>query len=502
LGGSQDRGEDAGVIDKINMKNISPIENRPKLAVVVKPTVHTRIVILGGGFGGLYSALHFDKTIAADPSVEVTLVSRENFALFTPMLHEVAAGDLDLSDIVSPLRQLLKHVHFLEADVEGIDLEARKVSLAYGVQRSQKSLSYDHLVIALGSDSNFFKLPGVGERALTMKSLGDAFILRNQALGMLEMASLTDDAFARRAMLTFVVAGGGFAGVETVGALNDFVREAIAYYPALAGAELRVVLVHPKSVILPELNESLGRYAQAKLASRKVEIHTDARVTAFSDRGVELSNGETLATQTLVWTAGVTPPGVLQSLPTKKEKGRIVVNEMLEVPGFPGVWAVGDCAWIPNADSGKPHPPTAQHALREAVRCAKNVVAAIRGSQKAPFRFRTLGQLATIGHRAGVAEILGLRLSGFVAWCLWRTIYLAKLPTLEKKLRVALRWTLDFAFPRDLTQHVTLRGIDRVSQLLAYARQHPVIPRRAASEPTSALPLAVSAGVLMQHQRR
>jgi NADH dehydrogenase len=276
-------------------------------------------------------------------------------------------------------------------------------------------------------------------------------------------------------MLTFVVAGGGFAGVETIGALNDFVREAIAYYPALAGSELRIVLVHANSVVLPELNESLGRYAQAKLESRRVEIRSNTRVLAFSDRGVELSNGETLPTQTLVWTAGVTPPRVLQSLPVKSEKGRIVVDEMLEVPGFPGVWALGDCAWIPNANSGKPHPPTAQHAMREAVRCAKNVVAAIRGSQKTPFRFTTLGQLATIGHRAGVAEILGLRVCGFLAWCLWRAIYIAKLPTLEKKLRVALRWTLDLAFSRDLTQHVTL---DRVAQLLTYARQHTPNPHQ------------------------
>jgi NADH:quinone reductase (non-electrogenic) len=451
------------------------------------PADPMRIVILGGGFGGLYSALHLEKTIAADPTVEVTLVSRENFVLFTPMLHEVAAGDLEPSDIVCPLGPMLKRVRFLQADVDGIDLEAREVSLAHGVDRKRTMLTYDHLVIALGSESNFFELPGVEERALTMKSLGDAFMLRNQALAMLELASLTDDALARRAMLTFVIAGGGFAGVETVGALNDFVREALTYYPALRQEEVRVVLVHPTPVLLPELNESLGRYAQTQLASRKVEIRTDTSVVAFSGRGVELSNGETLATQTLVWTGGVKPPGVLQSLPIKKEKGRIVVNETLEVPGCPGVWAVGDCAWIPDGSSGKSHPPTAQHALREAVRCAKNVVAAIRGSDPAPFRFTTLGQLATIGHHAGVAEILGLRLSGFLAWWLWRTIYLAKLPTFQRKLRVALRWTFDFAFPRDLTQHVTLHGIDRVSQLLAYARQHPVVSGPAASAPRPAL---------------
>lgn len=451
----------------------------------LKPAVRTRIVILGGGFGGLYSALQFEKTIAADPTVEVTLVSRENFVLFTPMLHEVAAGDLDMSDIVCPLRKMLKRVRFLQADVGSIDLETRQVSLAYGLHREQRVLTYDHLVIALGSEANFFNLPGVAERALTMKSLGDAFILRNHALGMLEAASATDDAVARRALLTFVVAGGGFAGVETLGALSDFVQDAIAYYPALAKEEPRLVLVHPSPVILPELNEILGRYAQKNLSSRKVEVRTDTRVTAFSDRGVELNNGETLATETLVWTAGVKPPEVLQLLPVKKEKGRIVVNEMLEAPDFPGVWAVGDCACILSHASGKPHPPTAQHALREAVCCANNVAAAIRGAQKTPFRFKALGQLATIGHRTGVANILGLRVSGFLAWWLWRTIYLAKLPTFEKKLRVALRWTLNFAIPKDLTQPVTLHGIDRVSQLLANAREHPVIPPSVASNQIS-----------------
>src|SRR6266850_542118 len=436
----------------------------------------TRVLILGGGFGGLYAALHLDKTIATEPNIEVTLISRENFVLFTPMLHEVAAGDLEMTDIVSPLRQMLKHVSFIEADVEAIDLAERQVTLAYGLQGQQKKLSYDHLLIALGSETNFFELPGVEERALTMKSLDDAFVLRNQMLALLELASLTEDAAAKRAMLTFVVAGGGFAGVETVGALNDYVREAIRYYPNLREADVRVVLVHPNVVILPELGESLGRYAQRKLADRKVEIRTETRVAAFSDHGVELGNRETIAAQTLVWTAGVTPPAVLQNLPCRKEKGRILVEETLEVPGFSGVWAIGDCAWIPNSRSGKPHPPTAQHALREAVHGAKNIVAAIRGKRKTPFAFTTLGQLATIGRRAGVASILGIHVSGFFAWWLWRTIYLAKLPRFDKKLRVALHWTLDLFFPRDFGQHMTIHGLERVYRRLAYFREHPVTP--------------------------
>jgi len=445
----------------------------------------TRVLILGGGFGGLYAALHLDKTIAAEANVEVTLVSRENFVLFTPMLHEIAAGDLEMTDIVSPLRQMLKHVNVLEAEVEAIDLAESRVTVTFGLQREQKQLSYDHLLIALGSETNFLTLPGVEERALTMKSIGDAFILRNQMLAMLELASLTEDAARRRALLTFVVAGGGFAGVETIGALNDFVREAVGYYSGLRETDVRVVLVHPSDVILPELGDRLGRYAQRKLADRQIEILTNTRVTAFSGHGVELGNGETIATQTLVWTAGVTPSPVLRELPCKKEKGRIMVEETLEIPGFPGVWAVGDCAWIPNSKTGKPHPPTAQHALRQATHCAKNIVAAIRGKQKTPFAFTTLGQLASIGHRTGVANILGVQMSGVIAWWLWRTIYLAKLPRFERKLRVGLHWTLDLFFSRDFTQYLTVHGIERVQRRLAYLRDHPLIPALRKSEPAS-----------------
>jgi len=440
---------------------------------------NSRVLILGGGFGGFYVAHHLDKTLAANPTVEVTLVSRENYLLFTPMLHEVAAGDLDLSDIVSPPRQVLKRVVCLEAEVESIDLDERRVRLAYGVYRRQKELFYDHLVIALGSETNFFKLPGVEERALTMKSLGDAFYLRNHALALLEIASLTEDGAARRAMLTFVVAGGGFAGTETVGALNDYLRSAKEYYPALAKDDVRVVLVHPSAVILPELGEGLGRYAQEKLAARNVEIRLETRVSGYSDRGVELKNGEIIPTLTLVWTAGVAPPGIVESLPCKKEKGRVVVEETLEVPGFPGVWALGDCAWIPNAQTGSPHPPTAQHALREALQCAKNIVAAIQGGQKKRFAFRTLGQLASIGHRTGVAAIMGFHFSGLIAWWLWRTIYLAKLPRFEKKLRVALKWTLELLFSKDIAQYVTLGGLERLERRIDYLRHHPMVAAQA-----------------------
>jgi NADH dehydrogenase len=437
----------------------------------------TRVLVLGGGFGGLYAALHLDKTIARDQEIEVTLVSRENFLLFTPMLPEVAAGDLELTDIVSPLRQMLKHTNVLIAEVESIDPAQRRVTLAYGWNRDQKKiLSYDHLLIALGSETSFFNLPGVEESAATMKSLGDAVVLRNQALAMLELASLVEDPVIRRNMLTFVVAGGGFAGVETVGALNDFVREAARYYPNVTEEDVRIVLAHPSAVILPELGEDLGRYAQRKLADRGVEIRTETRVSGYSERGVEFKEGEPIAARILIWTAGVTPHAVLQTLPFKKEKNRIVVDETLEVPGFPGVWAVGDCASVPDTKTGKAQPPTAQHALRQGRHCAKNIVATIRGKPKKPFSFTTLGQLAIIGRRTGVANILGLQFSGLLAWGLWRAIYLMKLPRFEKKLRVALSWTLDLFFPKDLAQHVTLHEVERVQHRLEAARRRPLLP--------------------------
>ena len=291
-----------------------------------------------------------------------------------------------------------------------------------------------------------------------MKSLGDAIYLRNKLISHLEEADFECCAAERQELLTFVVAGGGFAGVETIASLNDFVREALRFYPNLREEFLRVVLVHPGPVILPELGEKLGAYAQQKLAARKVEIKVNTRVVGVSARGVELSDGSAILTKTLVWTAGTSPNPLLEMLPCLKQRGRLCVNEFLEVPDWPGVWALGDCALVPDRQSGQFCPPTAQHALREGKVLAENLVAAIRGGEKKPFRFKTIGQLASIGRRTGVANIMGINFSGFLAWWLWRTIYLSKLPRFEKKVRVALDWTLDLLFSKDLVQFITLRS--------------------------------------------
>src|SRR5215468_10671609 len=306
-----------------------------------------RIVILGGGFAGLYAAMELEKTLARVREVEITLVNRENFFLFTPMLHEVAASDLDITAIVNPLRKMLKRIRLFIGEVESIDLSHKQVIVSHGLENHRHALSYDHLVIGLGSITNLYELPGLDERNLTMKSLGDAIRLRNHLIAQLEEAD-NECVTKKNALLSFVVAGGGFSGVETVGALNDFVRDVLPSYSHLADGMLRVVLVHAGTVILPELGEKLGAYAQRKLAERGVEIHVNTKVSAVSADGVKLSDGTTIESDTLIWTAGNAPNPLVQELPCKKERGRVVVNRFLEVVGWPGVWALGDCAAVPD----------------------------------------------------------------------------------------------------------------------------------------------------------
>jgi NADH:ubiquinone reductase (H+-translocating) len=416
-----------------------------------------RILILGGGFAGLTVAMELEKKLGRDPAVEVMLINRDNFSLFTPMLHEVAASDLDLTTIVNPIRKVLKHVHFFAGQVEQIDLEQKTVVVSHGFDRHHHVLPFDLLVIGLGSVTNLYGISGLEEHALTMKTLGDAMRLRNHIIAHLEEAD-SECSMVKRPLLTFVVAGGGFAGVETVAGINDFARKALRSYPHLSEDMLRIVLVHPGAAILPELGERLGAYAQKKLASRKVEIRLNTKVEGFSSEAVKLTDGTTIPTNTLVWTAGISPNPLLEALPCTKERGRLLVAESLELPDWPGVWALGDCAAIPDRHTGKFHPPTAQHAFRQAKIVAHNVTALVKGTRKKGFNFSTVAQLAAIGQRTGVANILGRNFSGFFAWWLWRTIYLSKLPRLEKKLRVAFDWTLDLIFSKDLVQFLDIRA--------------------------------------------
>ena len=417
-----------------------------------------QILILGSGFGGLYTALHLDKTLAKDDDISITLVNRENFFLFTPMLHEVAASDLDITHIVSPVRKLLKRVKVFNGDVESIDLHAKTVQVSHGKENHHHTLNYDHLVLSLGSITNFYGNAGLEANALTMKSLGDAIYLRNHMISNLEEADFECCPHVREPLLNFVVAGGGFAGVETIAGINDFLREALRFYPHLIEDMLRIVLVHGGDAILPELSPKLGKYAEEKLRKRGVEIHLNTLVSEATEREVVLSNGMRFASNTVIWTAGTAPNPLLDNLPCRKERGKVCANEFMEVGGFDGVWAVGDCSAIVDPKTGKTYPPTAQHAIRQGKVLAHNITASIRGGRKKPFVFETIGQLAALGRRTGVAQIFGFNFSGFIAWWLWRTIYLMKLPRFEKKLRVALDWTLDLIFTKDPVQFLTLRS--------------------------------------------
>jgi NADH dehydrogenase len=326
------------------------------------------------------------------------------------------------------------------------------------------------VLLTLGSETNFFDLPGVSEWAVTMKTMSDAALLRNRMVALLEEANLHRDDATRRRLLTFVTAGGGFAGAETTGAINDFVREAVRYYPDLNEDLIRVVVIHPGKFLLPELGEELGNYAERKLRERKVDVIKGVRVASYDGSLVTLTDGTSIPAATLVWTAGVKPSPVIATLPCPKEHGRLVVSEYLAVTGVPGLWAAGDCAAVPVLNTEKFHPPTAQHGLREGLVVAKNIAAVVLDRPLKSFTFTTLGQLASIGRRTGVAMVFGVKFSGFFAWCFWRTVYLMKLPRLQKKLRVMVGWTLDLFFSRDIEQMITLRDVEALSNLAGRIR--------------------------------
>ena len=443
-----------------------------------------RILILGGGFAGAYTAVYLQKALSGAPDVEVMLVAQENFVLFTPMLHEVAGSDAAATDVVQPLRKMLRHTNVLIGDLESVDLEKKQVRVRQSNLVHHRDLTYDHLVLALGSVSNFYHTPGIEEHALTMKTLGDALAVRNRVIDALELADGEPDEALRKAMMTVIVVGGGFAGVETVGAVNDLMREALKFYNNLNEDMLRIVLVDAGKMILPELGESLGRYSETQLGRRGIEIHLNTAVKGYDGKEVIFGDGTRIASNLIIWTAGITPVLIVANLPCAKERGHVLADEYLQVRNWPGVWALGDCAQVPDlTNPGKFCPPTAQHATRQAPVVARNIVAAMRGQPLKPFKFKTLGLLATIGRRTGVAEIMGFHFSGIIAWAMWRAIYLAKLPGLQKKVRVSLDWMLDLFFSKDIVQlralpSPTLSGVKGNPAVLVNEKTSPAGERR------------------------
>ncbi len=428
----------------------------------------TRIVILGGGFAGMRTAECLEAELRANPNVSLTLVSETNALLFTPMLAEVAGGSLEPSHISTPLRSTLHRTEFVRGRAAEVDLDGRRVILAKGqadgAATAVHEIAYDHLVFALGAVSNYLGMPNLEKYSFNFKSLLDAIRIRNHVIEMFERADRELDPAARKSLLTFVIAGGGFAGVELAGALNDYTHGILADYPKLRREEVSIVLVHSRDRILPELSESLGRYALERMAARGVMFRLNTRISDARAGVVVLSDGE-ISAATLVWTAGTAPNPLLKSLSLDQDKrGALVVNETLAIPGHAGLWALGDCAAVIDARTKKSCPPTAQFALREAQTLAKNIRRQLEGRALRKFHFDSLGALCVVGHQTACAELTvpfarkhSVRFSGLLAWLMWRGIYLGKLPGLERKIRVLVDWTVELFFPRDIVQTIELK---------------------------------------------
>ena len=410
-----------------------------------------RILILGGGFGGVYTARYLEKMLKPQDA-SISLVNRENYWVYQPMIPEVLSSSIGLTDVVAPIRELCSRTELVMREVEAIDLKRRVVTVSPGFRPRKLELEYDYLVIALGSTTKFTGMPGMLEHARPFRNLADAMALRNHVISVLEEAEVEEDPKIRAKLLTFVVAGGGFSGVEVIAEMNDFVHSVKKRFPRLRSEKHRCVLVHAGDQILPELTKGLGEFAYTLLHKRGVEILLNDRLTAATSEKAILGSKMEIATKTVISTVPSQIPTVLQTLDCQMDKGRLLANGNLELVGYEGqVWVVGDCASI-KTKSGNPVPPTAQHAIREAKTVAHNITATMRGTEKTLFAFEGLGKLGSLGHYSAVAEIFGVRVSGFPAWCLWRSIYLMKMPTFNRKVRILLDWMLSVVFPPDLVE--------------------------------------------------
>lgn len=411
------------------------------------------VVIVGGGFAGAYCARTLAREFGHGCESRVAIVSEDNVLTFQPMLAEVAGSSLSPFDVVNPLRDFCRGVNVLRGTVRAIDWKAKTVRLDAGRFTPDHSIEFEHLVVAMGSIVDFSQVPGMAQHGLPMKTVAHALRLRSAVINRLEEANLTDDPAARRKLLTFVVVGGGYTGVETAGQLLDFLQSVQPLYGNLRGEKIRVVLVHSRGHLLAEIGEELGDYAQRVLERRGTEVIVNARVTEVDVDEAVLNNGTTIETHTVISTVGNTTHPVLVDLCRQvgvaMVKGRIPTEPAMRVIGQPNLWAAGDCAAVPWG--GDFSPPTAQFALRQGVQLARNIARSLRGETTLPFTHKNLGQLATVGQHVAVAEMFGYRFSGFIAWWMWRSIYLAKLPGLSRKLRVLVDWTFDLFFPRDVS---------------------------------------------------
>lgn len=413
-----------------------------------------RVVIVGGGFGGAFAAKYMRKYL--QPGTQIDLLNHDNYFVFQPLLPEVASGTINAPDAVTPLRYLLPGVNLRMAEVTGVDFDNKQVSYLQGSKRRPQRLSYDHLVLAMGQRTLLDRFPGFSEHSMCMRNLADAHELRNKVIRRLEHADITEDSKLKQRLLTFVVAGGGFSGVETIGELIEMIRRTLRFYPRVSAANIRAILIQRGERILPELPARLGQYAQQALTRRNVEVICNAGIASATASAVFLDDGSRIDCSLLITTVGNGPHRFTETLGVELERGKLPVDRHLRLIGFDDVWALGDAALIPVAGDSDDvtafAPPTAQFAVAEARCLAKNVAAAQKSTALAIFEFKPRGSLASIGNYRGVAEVFGIRLSGLVAWMLWRFLYIGMLPGFSTRLRVALNWMFDYFLPRSIVQ--------------------------------------------------
>lgn len=416
-----------------------------------------RILIAGGGYVGLYAALELEARLRAHEA-DITLVNPNNYMLYQPLLPEVASATIEPRHAVVPLRKVLRRTRLLTGRLTGLDHDARRAEVE-PVDGDRRSLEYDHVVIGLGSLSRVLPVPGLKEHAVGFKSIDEALYLRNHVLGRMEAAESTDDEEARRRALTFVVIGGGYTGVEALAELEDMTRAACAYFATISPADLRWVLVEATERILPTVDEALADYTLAELRARDIDVYLDTVLESVESGNQHLSNGETIASDTLVWVAGVQPHPLLGrlGLPTT-EQGLLEADEYLRVRGIGGAWTGGDGAAVPDLVEGGTAPPTAQYAQREGTHIGKNLVATLRGSALEEFRHESLGEMITLGRRKGVAEIMGRHVRGATAWALRRAYYLSAIPSTASKLHIMADWLVGLPFRRDFVHLAPLSG--------------------------------------------
>jgi NADH dehydrogenase len=407
--------------------------------------MYKNLVVVGGGFAGTKTAKALEHTLP--PDWTLTLVSQENFITFNPLLPEVVGASVLPGHVIAPHRQMLHCSHVCMARVSDIDTVGKVI---HYLGEGTGKIRYDQLVLACGTNANLEVIKGMGQYALPLKTLGDALFLRNHIIARLEQAELQPDPQLRRWLTTFIVVGGGFSGVETAGELVDFLYASLKYYRRIPKRDLRIVLLHGGERLMPELSAGLGAFTLKKMQAGGIDVRLNARAARVTDRGVHFDSGEIIEGGTVICTIGTQPNSLLDQIPVPKNRGRLVVNPDMSVPGVDGLWAAGDCAAVTNAFDGKPCPPTAQFAEAQAKQLAANIVARLNGAPTRPFRYRPKGQLSSIGHNKAVAEVMSLKLSGFIAWLMWRGLYLLRMPTFARKARLFLEWNWAMFFPPDI----------------------------------------------------